>query len=126
MKYIFTFLIFIGLSGSAFGAVGDVYYCENMKTSYIEIDGYVENSSPDTKFKFKWDGAKIIFDTYPLGHSNVILKVDQSSSDSEMFKARSDDYLVGDNTFYLINGEYLATSSDFSFVFTSVGTCSKF
>ena len=47
MKYIFTFLIFIGLSSSAVGGVGDVYYCDTKMVVTV-----YENEMPK---KYYWD-----------------------------------------------------------------------
>ena len=104
MKYIYAVWIFIGLSDSAFDAVCYVYYYENMKTSDIEIDWYVENSSPDTEFKFEWDGTKIIFGPHPLGHSNTIYKVDPNLYNGEMIEAQAGSYTPW-NIFYFDKGE---------------------
>jgi hypothetical protein len=57
MKYIFTFLIFIGLSSSAFGGIGDRYFCESHHIGFYKPEDKsveVETSKGYAKFRIIW------------------------------------------------------------------------
>ena len=87
MKYIYTFLIFIGLSSSAFGGVGDFYYCTSYYHLLIDVDFlgerdkddsyppvYVQRMKAGDPMKFKWGSSRITFEKENYKDTKEIVK----------------------------------------------------
>ena len=126
MRNLFIVLFLISFGSVSMGGVGEVYFCETIKSVILHPKKQLQLIDKSEKFKFKLYNSEILFSSKSNSFKDFQMAVDPKYR-PEKFRAKSSAYTLTFNHGYLV---LTKTGWSERFPLTSVGsvmnaTCSK-
>ena len=127
MRNLFIVLFLVSFGSVSMGGVGEVYFCETIKSVILHPKKQLQLIDKSEKFKFKLYNSEILFGSENNSFKDFQMAVDPKYR-PENFRAKSSAYTLTFNHGYLV---LTKTGWSERFPLTSVGsvmnaTCSKF
>ncbi len=126
MRNLFIVLFLVSFGSVSMGGVGEVYFCETIKSVILHPKKQLQLIDKSEKFKFKLYNSEILFGSENNSFKDFQMAVDPKYR-PEKFRAKSSAYTLTFNHGYLV---LTKTGWSERFPLTSVGsvmnaTCSK-